>query len=794
MIERYGNWIVRYRWLVLLLSVAAVVGLMSGARHLVFTNDYRVFFSPDNPQLIAFEELQEAYTKSDNVLIMLEPESGDVFSPEVLAAVVDLTDRAWQIPYSVRVDSLSNFQHMTAEGDDLIVADLVEEPDGLSAEDIELIRVAALDQPLLVKKLLSPSSDVTGVNITVEMPQELSDADRLLPAEERAAKDPAIALQRAVEHTRELVAAMTETYPDIKISTTGLVMMNQAFPEATITDMQTIIPMAFVVILVGILLLIASPIAMIGTVLVVLMSILAAMGTAGWLGIKLTPPSASAPTLILTLAVADCVHFLVTLYHSVRQGMHKHAAIIESLRINFTPILLTSVTTAIGFLSMNFSDAPPFRDLGNITAMGVMYAFVLAVFFLPALMAVLPVRAKVRNNKQGTVMDKLSGFVINKRRPLFWGMLLVMIGLAAMAPRNELNDEFVKYFDESVPFRVETDRVTEKLSGLYLVDFSIESGEEGGVSNPEFLAQVEAFEKYLQAQPEVQHVNVFTETMRRLNRSMHGDDDAYYKLPESRELSAQYLLLYEMSLPYGLDLNNQINFDKSSTRMTVTIETLSTSDVIDFENRTLAWMEQNTPQISTLGTGPTLMFSHIGMRNIKSMLTGTGIALVLISLILIVALRSVKFGLMSLIPNIAPALMAFGVWGMLVGEVGLAVSVVVAMTLGIVVDDTIHFLSKYLRARRERGMNPEQAVQYAFNTVGVALLITTIVLVAGFLVIAQSNFLVNSQMGLLTAITITIALVVDFLFLPPLLLKLDSDEGRVASKGEMPRDAVIHNI
>lgn len=791
MIERYGNWIVRFRWLVLLISVVSVLGLMSGGRFLTFTNDYRVFFSKDNPQLLAFEELQETYTKSDNILIMLEPKGGDVFTPEVLAAVIDLTERAWQVPYSVRVDSLSNFQHMTAEGDDLLVNDLVEQADNLSPADIDAMRTAALDQPLLVKKLLSPSTDVTGVNITVEMPPELSDADRLLPPEERAAKDPAIALQQAVDYTRGLVDVMQEEHPDIKFSTTGVVMMNQAFPEATITDMQTIIPMAFGVIIVGILVLIASPIAMIGTVIVVLLSIMAAMGTAGWLGIKLTPPSASAPTLILTLAVADCVHFLVTLYHNVRQGMHKHAAIVESLRVNFTPILLTSVTTAIGFLSMNFSDAPPFRDLGNITAMGVMYAFALAVFFLPALMAVLPVRAKTRDPSQSTLMDKLSGFVIQQRKPLLWGMLIVMVGLAAAAPRNELNDEFVKYFDHSVPFRVETDHVTEKLSGLYLVDFSIDSKQEGGVSNPAFLAQVEAFEKYLQVQPEVQHVNAITETMRRLNRSMHGDDNEFYLLPESRELSAQYLLLYEMSLPFGLDLNNQINFDKSTTRMSVTIETLSTSDVLDFETRTLAWMEENTPDIATLGTGPTLMFSHIGMRNIKSMLTGTSIALVLISLILVVALRSVKFGLISLIPNIAPALMAFGVWGLLVGEIGLAVSIVVAMTLGIVVDDTIHFLSKYLRARRERGMNAEQAVRYAFNTVGVALLITTIVLVAGFMVIAQSNFLVNSQMGLLTAITITIALIVDFLFLPALLMAVDTDEGLETSEKQQLRNSAV---
>ena len=139
-------------------------------------------------------------------------------------------------------------------------------------------------------------------------------------------------------------------------------------------------------------------------------------------------------------------------------------------------------------------------------------------------------------------------------------------------------------------------------------------------------------------------------------------------------------------------------------------------------------------------------------------------------------MRSVKFGLISLIPNIAPALMGFGLWALVVGQVGLAVSVVIAMTLGIVVDDTIHFLSKYLRARRERNMNAEDAVRYAFRTVGVALTVTTIVLVAGFTVISQSNFLVNSQMGALTAVTITIALIVDFLFLPALLIRLDKDK------------------
>lgn len=773
MIKKYGEWLVKHPILVLILSVVIVMGFASGGRFLVFTNDYRVFFSEDNPQLIAFEELQQTYTKNDNILIMLEPKSGDVFTPEVLTAVADLTEAAWQIPYSVRVDSITNFQHTYSEEDDLMVADLVEDPSVLTQDELERIREIALDQPALVDRLVASNSEVTGVNITVNLPDELSDEDRLLPAEERDEIDPAVAMPKAVIYTRELIKEMEQKYPEISFYKTGVVIMNQAFPEASMKDMSTIIPMAFGVIIIGILLLIRSPVSMLGTVMVVALSIMAAMGTAGWLGIKLTPPSVSAPTLILTLAVADCIHYLVSLYIGVRRGSDKHSAIVESLRINFMPIFLTSVTTAIGFLSMNFSDAPPFRDLGNITAIGVLFAFFLAVTFLPAYTTLMPIRSKQRDTNQATAMDKLSNFVTSNYRPLFFIMLAIIVGTAIWTPKNQLNDVFVNYFDKSLPFRAETDRVTQKLSGMYIVDYSIDSKEEGGISDPAFLQQVESFAEYLETEPSVQHVSTFTETVRRLNRSMHSDDEAYYRLPEDRELTAQLQLMYEMSLPYGLDLNNQINFDKSATRVTATMRTMSTQEVLAMENRVNAWMEENTPDLVTLGSGPTIMFSHIGMRNIISMLTGTSIALVLISLLLIFALRSVKFGLISLIPNITPALMAFGVWGITRGEVGLAVSVVVAMTLGIVVDDTIHFLSKYLRAKREQGMDTEAAIRYAFNTVGVALTVTTIVLVAGFLVIAQSNFLVNSQMGLLTALTIAIALIVDFLFLPPLLMYLD---------------------
>jgi len=167
------------------------------------------------------------------------------------------------------------------------------------------------------------------------------------------------------------------------------------------------------------------------------------------------------------------------------------------------------------------------------------------------------------------------------------------------------------------------------------------------------------------------------------------------------------------------------------------------------------------------------MFANIGRRNIGSMLFGTTVALIIISVVLIIALRSIKIGLISLIPNLAPAAMGFGLWGLTVGEIGLSLSIVASMSLGIVVDDTVHFLSKYLRARREKGLSSEDAVRYAFMTVGRALLFTSIILVTGFLVLATSSFELNAGMGLLTAIVISFALFADFLLLPTILMKIE---------------------
>ncbi|MBL4763435.1 MAG: MMPL family transporter [Gammaproteobacteria bacterium] len=761
MIKKYAHWVIKFRWLIIITTFILVGLAAKGAPHLSFTNDYRVFFDGDNPHLIAFENLQDTYSKNDNVMFVLAPKDGQVFTAKTLAAVQWLTHEAWQIPFSVRVDSVTNFQHSFAEEDDLMVGDLVDDISVLSSTDMEGIKQIAINEPLLIKRLISSTAHVTGINVTIQ-----------LKGENQQTEGPEV-----VAKVRALESEMHQRYPDIDVYLTGIVMMNAAFPEAAEKDMTSLIPAMFLVVLITIFILIRLVSGTFATLLVILLSVLTAMGLSGWAGIQLTPPSASAPTIIMTMAVADSIHILVSFIFGMRRGQSKQEAMVESLRINFQPVFLTSVTTAIGFLSMNFSDAPPFHDLGNIVAVGIMVAFVLSITFLPAMMMVLPVNIAKGETRGTKNMEKFGDFVINHRKKLLISMSVLVLGLATFLTNNELNDNFVEYFDDDIQFRRDSDFASENLAGLYLIDYSLKSSESGGVSNPAFLSKVDEFANWYRTQPEVTHVNVITDIFKRLNRNMHGDDPSWHRLPEQRDLAAQYLLLYEMSLPYGLDLNNQINVDKSATRMTVSLLNLSSSEVLALEERAHQWLADNAPaSMLTFGASPTVMFANIGYTNIRSMLIGTTVALVLISVILMIALRSVKMGFISLVPNLVPAILAFGLWGLLIGQVGLALSVVAGMTLGIVVDDTVHFLSKYLRARRERGDNAEQAVRYAFSTVGVALFTTSLVLVAGFMILSTSSFELNAGMGLMTAITIGFALLADFLLLPPILMKLDKKE------------------
>jgi uncharacterized protein len=755
--SRLIQWVIARRWWLITFTALFACATASGLMFLSIDSDLRVFFAKDDPHLLELEALENTYTKRESIIIIVAPKQGDVFSNETMSAVQSLTEAAWQIPYSSRVDSITNFQYTTASDDELVVADFIEDPASLDSNQLSEKRQQAFNESLLINRLLSSDAMTAGVVANVIFSDKTPEA-----------------VDQVARYSRQLRDEFQEQYPEIDFYLTGSVMFDMAFSEVGRHDMLLLAPIMFLILALVVGLSVRSWVATFATMFVVLLSMLSAMGLAGWLGISINPASANAPTIILTLAVADSVHILVTMYRLMHDGKSKHDALMDSLTVNLQAVFLTSLTTAIGFLTMNYSDSPPFNDLGNIVAIGIVMAFLYSIFFLPALIAVLPVKVKpapvVASHR---FFEGLANLVIKHQTAVVWSFSIVVIIGAFLASKNILNDNWIRYFSENIPVRVATDVLENRLSGADYVEYSLPANEPGAIAEPEYLELLEKFAQWLRQQPEVVHVYSVSDIFKRLNKNMHDDDETFYRIPENRELAAQYLLLYEMSLPLGLDLNNQINVDKSSTRVVVTIKNQGTRVFRDLDQRVQQWLRENMPDYMHIrGSGLSIVWAYLSERNIVNMLLAAFAALIAISLVMLIALRRVDLGIISLVPNLTPALLGFGLWALFVGEVGLGLSVVSSMTLGIVVDDTVHFISKYLRYRKGKYPEPVDAIRHTFFLVGPAMAVTTIALVAGFLVLSFSDYKMSSDMGMLSALTVSIALVMDFLLLPALLLKL----------------------
>lgn len=751
--SRFARWVVARRWFVIIASLILVGVAAFGATFLTLSTNYRVFFDHEDPHLQAFESLEETYGKNQDVLFVMEPGDGNALSEHALSATIWLTERAWQTPYSTRVDSISNFSHTTTEDDELHVDDLVT-PDVLeNPDELSRIREIALTEPRLIGRLLSQDGSVSATLVTVSLPDE----DRLA------------GISEVTEFARNLAAEVENAFDGIDIRVVGTVLIDHEFTVAAVSGQTTALILSLSIMSLILAVLTRRIGYVIATGIVMLLSVAVSMGLGGAVGLTFSSSTAPAPTMVLMIAVANCVHILVTTQQRLTAGDTVFAAVEESLRVNLRPVFLASVTTAIGFMALNFSEVPPHRHLGTFVSFGIMASFFLSVTFLPALLCLLSGRSSSSTRNQELLMTMIGNFVIKHRRMLLIGCTAVVLAFATLIPRNELNDVLPEYFGEDLEFRQDLNFLDERISGNTILQYSLVSPD--GIADPKFLSDASAFAEWFRSQPNIRNVSIITDTLRQINKTMHDDDPNAYQLPETRELAAQYLLLYEFSVPFGLDLNNQISSDNASTRMVVTARTLSSRDVLSLNRRAIQWLEENGPSIAQAdGTGIAMLFAYIGQRNSESMLVGTIVVLLTISIILLLTFRSILLGLVSLVPNFVPAILGFGIWGLFDGQIGTILTVVVAMTIGIVVDDTVHFLSKYRRARTELGQDPEQSIIYAFQTVGRSIFTTTMVLVAGFLILLMSDFVPTAQVGLLTAIIVAAAMVFDFLLLPPLLI------------------------
>ncbi|MDF1643148.1 MAG: MMPL family transporter [Pseudomonadales bacterium] len=751
-----AGWLIQKRWGLAFISFVLLAFLAIGCKDLYLESSYRIFFDQNDPFLEAFDQIEDTYSREDNLIFVIAPESQQVFSQQTLALVLALTEKSWLLPYSHRVDSITNYQHTTVDGDELFVGDLIEDLEALSVEQMLVRRQIAIEEPEILHKLVSEKTDVTAVYVQLQFPDKGG-------ANEQEVEEIVLA-------SRQLRDELLELFPESKIYLTGNSVITNAFQESAFSDGQTLIPLMFVVVSLLMAYLLGSIPAAFISMVIVGCSVLFAMGAGGWLGFAINQVNVSAPTIILTLAVCDCVHLLSTYLQRLASGDEKVNAMRVSLEQNIKPIFITSFTTAIGFFSVNFSDSPPLRELGTLVGLGVIAAWFFTMALLPALALRWVTKAQPRVLKSQMLSSWACSVVLNHPKKLFWTALPIILLLLGFIQSNELNDDTIAYFDKGVSVRDATDFTEQHLTGVHSLVYSLDSGADNGINQPEFLRKVEAFSEWLRTQPHVAHVATYTDTLKRLNRTLHSGEQQWYRLPVSAQLASQYQLLYEMSLPYGLDLNNQISFDRSALKINISLRGLKSQGMVAFERKAANWLENNAPELATTGSSISIIFAHLGQNNIRSMVEGSVISLFLISICLIFALGSLRYGIIATIPNIAPAAIAFGIWGLLVQEINMAASIIFSVSLGIVVDDTVHFLSKYIHATKALGLNAEQSITYSFDAVGGALITTSVVLSLGFFVLALSSFAINSILGLMVGMTIIIAILFDFFILPVVLL------------------------
>ena len=754
--ERFADFVVTNRIKVAIVTMLLAFGVFAGIPNLKLDTDGRVFMADDNPDKIVLDKFEQEFAKDDNLAIIIVPADGEVFTPRTLGAIGALTEDLWNLPYVRLVNSITRFQNTYADGDMMVVEDLVPDPSMVTDDEAAAARAAALDRIEIRNSLINAEASATAISVIFRLP--------------------GVDLVSEIPNINAEFAPLLETYraeyPDIQFKASGSVALSQAFATASQKDGETLTPAMLVAMLVIVGLLLRSATGSLLILVLAALSALVSLGALGWTRIPINSATAVAPLMVITLAVASSVHVL----SSVRQTMQETAdrtvwarrAIID----HGLGISVAVFTTAIGFLSLNFSISPPFQQLGNMVAGGMIGVWVFTMFLLPGLICWLPIKQNTRTASVDRFMAALGEFVIRHQKRLLLGIPVVIIGFAVGISQIKLEDDFLRYFDETFETRQATDLYETELGGLNVLEYSVDTGVENGINSVAYLQTLDALSTFLRDQPEVSHIRSLSDTIKRLNMNMNGDDKAYYRIPDSDEEASQFLFLYELSLGYGMDLTDQINVDRSSTRISAFVGYATTRQLIALDGKIQAWFDENAPDLKSPVTGQTHVYTMISARDVPSMLKGTSLALVFISFVIFLVLRNFKLGLVSLVPNLVPAIMGFGLWGYMVGNVTLAVSIVVAMTLGIVVDDTVHFILKYANARK-RGESAEDSVRYAFKSVGMALTVTSLGLVIGFAILGQSGFAVNRDMARLTAITLSFALFVDFLFLPPLLIFLD---------------------
>ncbi len=800
--EAFGHTVYRHHWKVLLLMLALIVGLVSQAKHLTMDTSTEGFLHEEDPILLDYNAFREQFGRDEVVLLAIDGE--EVFSLPFLerlrALHIELRDT---VPHLDDITSLINARSTVGAEGALIVGELLEEMP-TSDEELAAIKARALANPVYRDLLISADGTITSIVLRTNAYSSVGQEVDVMAGFDDAQEGPRPFLSDA--ENSELVAAVRDIVgrhqgEGFNIRLAGSPVVGDTLKRSMQSNMKRFMLMALAAISLVLFLLFRRLSGVILPMLTVALSVASTLGLMGLVGIPFKLPTQIMPSFLLAVGVGASVHLLTIFFRRLQQlhdkdeqvesSGHKETAIAYALGHSGLAIAMTSLTTAAGLASFAGAEVAPVSDLGLIAAAGVLLALVYTLVLLPALLSIVPIKAKKSQGSQAirertdALLSAIADFS-TRRANVVLGLSAVVlaVGLAG-ALQVKFSHKPFEWFAEEHPVRQATDFIDSRLKGASSVEVVVKTAEVNGLYEPRIMQALSDLGPKVEA---IDHGELFVgkslslaDILKESNRALNENRPEFYAIPDNRELIAQELLLFENS--GSDDMEDFVDSQFTTARFTARMPWVDGILYEDFIDELEALFRAELGDgVEVSSTGMATLLGRTMGATIYSMAQSYVIAALVITLMMVLLIGSVRVGLVSMIPNLTPIILTLGLMGWFGMPLDLFTMLIGSIAIGLAVDDTIHFMHNYRRYHAISG-DVAFAVRETLLSSGRAMLVTTVVLSLGFFLYLFADLSNVVNFGLLTGFTIIMALLADF-FLAPALMALMHRKHLLADEGD----------
>ena len=781
--EQFALRICRYRYFVLfgVLLISAIAA--SGLRNITVDTSNESFLFPDDPVLVRYEEFREQFGRDDVVIIAIQ--SDQIFTQDFLTQLQNIhLEIEDNVPHIASITSLKNIRETRGEGDRLIVDDLLKTFPANAAELVDL-KNRVLANPLYLNRLISVNADMT--TIVVELDRFSSEGgvavdDALAFFDDTAA--PATSGQRLTDdEIHQVISAIEEVVTPYKKD--GLDILMAGTPAVTITlklalqdDMRTFIMMVVALILVLLLVVFRVVGAVILPLAVVFLSLVSTVGIMGHLGVSVKLPTIILPSFLLAVGVGAAIHLLEIWQQRRASGEQDHQAIASALGHAGLPILLTSLTTAVGLGSFALAEVAPIAELGLFSAVGILIALLYTLLLLPAGLAILPA-GKVNisstydrnNDKIGATLASIAAWSVRNAKPICSLSAVILVASLLIAGQLRFSHDILAWLPSEWPIRQATEAVDRNMGGSVSLEVVIDTKVENGLHNRETLSKIDRLSMEIEEVP-VGTISVgstlsIAGLLKEIHQALNENRPEFYRIPENERLIPQEFILFENS--GSDDVEDLVDSSFRIARLSLRVPWRDTLEYAPFINTIINKFDNALVDTANIDvTGMMSLFSRTLEAAILTTAKSYTIAFGAITLMMILLIGRIGSGLISMIPNLTPIAITLAIMQMTGIPLNLFTMLVASIAIGLAVDDTIHFMHHFHRYLDKYG-DVELAVCKTLQTSGRAMLTTSVILSAGFFIFCFASMNNLIQFGLLTGLTILLALAADFVLAPALM-------------------------